>query len=145
VFLDLNPGMTATSTAVAPDPGQTRMNTPVPQCEISTPAAEILPRRALVVDDEPLIRWAISETLKGLGFDVHQASDAASALRELLSGPAGFDVILLDLRLPDMRDLSLLGTLRQLQPGGLRDSDDGVWQRRSRGARHCAGRAHRAV
>jgi DNA-binding NarL/FixJ family response regulator len=31
-------------------------------------------------------------------------------------GDGAFDLILLDLRLPDMRDLSLLGTLKQLQP-----------------------------
>ena len=108
--------MTDTAVAVAPFPGQKHANTPAAQCEISTPAAEILPRRVLVVDDEPLIRWAITETLKGLGFDVRQASDAASALRQLLAGPPGFDVILLDLRLPDMRDLSLMGTVRQLHP-----------------------------
>lgn len=108
--------MTATAVAVAPIPGQKRANTPLPQWKISRPVAEILPRRVLVVDDEPLIRWAVTETLTALGFEVEQAGDAASALRQLLAGPPGFDVILLDLRLPDMRDLSLMGTLRQLQP-----------------------------
>jgi DNA-binding NtrC family response regulator len=70
----------------------------------------------LVVDDEPLIRWSVTETLSGLGLDVEQAGDAASALRIMTTGSLEFDIIVLDLRLPDMHDLSLLATMRQLQP-----------------------------
>lgn len=70
-----------------------------------------------MVDDEPLIRWSVAETLSGIGLDVKQASDAASALAIMTTGPLEFDVIVLDLRLPDMHDLSLLATMRQLQPG----------------------------
>jgi CheY-like chemotaxis protein len=92
------------------------MNVPLPQWEISGPVAKKNPRRVLVVDDEPLIRWSVTETLAGLGLDVEQAGDAASALRLVVGSPLAFDIILLDLRLPDMRDLSLMGTLRQLQP-----------------------------
>jgi len=92
------------------------MNPPLPEWDISAPVVRKIPRRVLVIDDEPLIRWSVSETLKGLGLDVEQAADAAAALRHITAGPPGFDVVLLDLRLPDMRDLSLMGTLRQLQP-----------------------------
>ena len=92
------------------------MNPPLPQWEISGPAAKNIPRRVLVVDDEPLIRWSVTETLSGLGLDVEQAGDAITALRLITGGPLEFDVIVLDLRLPDMRDLSLLATIRQLQP-----------------------------
>jgi DNA-binding NtrC family response regulator len=116
VILDVIAVMTETAVAVAPVPGRKLMNPPLPKWEISRPAARIFPRRVLVVDDEPLIRWSITETLSGLGLDVEQADDAASALRHITAGPLGFDVILLDLRLPDMRDLSLIGTVRQLQP-----------------------------
>ena len=108
--------MPKTTVAIAPVPGAKPMNPPLPKWEISRPAAGKIPRRVLVVDDEPLIRWSIGETLSGLGLAVEQAGDAASALRHITAGPPGFDVILLDLRLPDMRDLSLLGTVRQLQP-----------------------------
>ena len=101
---------------VAPDSGRNSLNPPLPQSDISAPVVRKTPRRVLVVDDEPLIRWWVSETLTGIGLDVQQAGDAASALRHITAGPLGFDVILLDLRLPDMRDLSLMGTLRQLQP-----------------------------
>ena len=70
-----------------------------------------------MVDDEPLIRWSVAESLSDLGLDVEQASDAASALRIVTNAALPFDVVVLDLRLPDMDDLSLLGTLRQLMPG----------------------------
>jgi len=74
------------------------------------------PRHVLVVDDEPLIRWSVAESLSDLGFDVEQAPDAESALRMVTTAPMPYDVVVLDLRLPDMKDLSLLGTLRQLLP-----------------------------
>ena len=79
--------------------------------------AEFFPRHVLVVDDELLIRWSVSETLSELGFDVEQASDASAALRAVSTAALPFDIVVLDLRLPDMKDLSLLGTIRQLLPG----------------------------
>lgn len=108
--------MTVTAAAVAPFHGQKPANLPLPQCGISGPAARKHPRRVLVVDDEPLIRWSVTETLAARGLDVEQASDAASALRTITTSPLPFDVVVLDLRLPDMRDLSLLATIRQLHP-----------------------------
>ena len=83
---------------------------------ISQPVAEKFPVHVLVVDDEPLIRWSVAETLSGLGFDVEEAADALSALRIVTNAALPFGVVILDLRLPDMNDLSLLGTLRQLLP-----------------------------
>lgn len=77
------------------------------------------PRHVLVVDDEPLIRWSVAETLSGLGYDVEEATDADSALRLVTTAAKKFDVVVLDLRLPDMEDLSLLGTLRQLLPAAM--------------------------
>ena len=74
------------------------------------------PARVLVVDDEALIRWSLSESLKDLGFQVEAAPDAATALRIITTSRQPFQVVVLDLRLPDMHDLSLLGTIRQLLP-----------------------------
>ena len=72
--------------------------------------------RALVVDDEPLIRWAIAETLHADGYDVEEAGDADGTVRALFNDPAPPDLVLLDLRLPDCGDLSLLETVRRLVP-----------------------------
>jgi two-component system NtrC family response regulator len=84
--------------------------------EIS-PGAEKFPIHALVVDDEPLIRWSVAESLGSLGIDVEYAEDAASALKMVTTAALPFDLVVLDLRLPDMHDLSLLSTLHQLLPG----------------------------
>jgi two-component system nitrogen regulation response regulator GlnG len=72
--------------------------------------------RALVVDDEPLIRWAIAETLRSGGYDVEETGDAEGTVRALVDHPARPDLVLLDLRLPDCSDLSLLETVRRLVP-----------------------------
>jgi DNA-binding NtrC family response regulator len=82
----------------------------------SRPLVEKFPVHVLVVDDEPLIRWSVAESLGHLGFDVEEATDAASALRIVSNAALPFGVVILDLRLPDMQDLSLLGTIRQVLP-----------------------------
>jgi DNA-binding NtrC family response regulator len=71
--------------------------------------------RVLVVDDEPLIRWSIAETLGAAGHQVTEAQDAASALKALADA-SGPDVVLLDFRLPDSNDLDLLARIRQIAP-----------------------------
>jgi DNA-binding NtrC family response regulator len=69
----------------------------------------------LVVDDEPLIRWSLSQTLEQSGHAVVEAGDAESTVRVLSAGDP-FDVVLLDYRLPDSNDLNLLATVRRLAP-----------------------------
>ena len=61
----------------------------------------------LVVDDEPLIRWAVREGLESAGFHVVEAATAREALT-VLEGSAPVAVALLDVRLPDSDDLGLL-------------------------------------
>ena len=107
--------MSNTQIAIAPHIRRRLTDRPLPEPDISSAAGKI-PRRALVVDDEPLIRWSVSETLANLELHVEQAADAASALRAIVGSVDPFDVIVLDLRLPDMKDLSLLATIRQLMP-----------------------------
>lgn len=70
----------------------------------------------LVVEDEPLIRWSIAETLAAMGHTVVEADDAESAIRMLGGMPEPADVVLLDYRLPDSNDLLLLATIRRLAP-----------------------------
>ena len=69
----------------------------------------------LVVDDEPLIRWSLSETLGAAGHQVTEAQDAASALTALADVREP-DLALLDFRLPDSNDLGLLARIRQIAP-----------------------------
>jgi DNA-binding NtrC family response regulator len=72
--------------------------------------------RVLIVEDEPLLRWAISESLAAAGHTVMAADDGASAERIVSSPGLALDVILLDYRLPDSNDLGLLRRLRQMSP-----------------------------
>lgn len=74
------------------------------------------PMRLLVVEDEALLRWAIVETLIGAGHDVVQAGDAASARKAVAETTALIDAVLLDFRLPDSNDLSLLADIRRISP-----------------------------
>src|SRR5215216_3565733 len=71
--------------------------------------------RVLVVDDEPLIRWSVAETLIERGYLVVESGDASGARRAVSDGQA-FDVVLLDYRLPDSNDLSLLASIRRASP-----------------------------
>ena len=70
----------------------------------------------LVVDDEPLIRWSLAEALTECGHQVVESGDAFAARNALRVAPGGFDVILLDFRLPDSEDLALLTAIRKLTP-----------------------------
>lgn len=72
--------------------------------------------RVLIVDDEPLIRWALSETLAQAGHVVIEASHANTAIRAVTDASEPVDVVLLGCRLPDSNDLTLLSTLRRLSP-----------------------------
>jgi two-component system response regulator AtoC len=73
--------------------------------------------RVLIVDDEPLIRWSLSEALSERGFAVTLASDGRAAVRALGDGPLP-DVVLLDYKLPDSNGLSLFRTICDLVPAG---------------------------
>ena len=73
--------------------------------------------RVLVVDDEPLIRWAIAEALNAGGHTAVEAHTAAAARLAVAAAREPFDVILLDYRLPDSQDLSLLADLRRASTG----------------------------
>ena len=73
------------------------------------------PLTVLVVDDEPLIRWAIARTLTSAGYCVIEAPDGTSAIQALAQRPAP-DMVLLDYRLPDFFGLSLLAWIRRMSP-----------------------------
>jgi two-component system, NtrC family, response regulator AtoC len=64
----------------------------------------------LVVDDEALIRWSLTERLKAEGYDVLEAETGRSALEQL---PEGVDLVLLDFRLPDTDGVSVLRKIKE--------------------------------
>ena len=66
----------------------------------------------LVVDDEQLIRWSLSERLTSEGYTVVEAGTARDALQKF--GPE-IDLVLLDYRLPDSDGLSVLKKMKAAQ------------------------------
>jgi len=67
----------------------------------------------LVVDDEDLIRWSLSERLRSEGCTVVEAEDGQRALERASDD---VDLALLDYRLPDTDGLSLLRRLKKRHP-----------------------------
>jgi DNA-binding NtrC family response regulator len=65
-----------------------------------------MPQHILIIDDDSVIARTLSEQLEVLGFKSTVASDAETGERSLRSG--SFDLILLDLSLPDRSGLDLL-------------------------------------
>ncbi|MBI2524495.1 MAG: sigma-54-dependent Fis family transcriptional regulator [Candidatus Rokubacteria bacterium] len=70
--------------------------------------------RILIADDEDGLRWVLEKGFRSAGYQVTAAGDGTAALREAEAQP--FDLVLLDVRMPGMDGLTLLGRLRALRP-----------------------------
>jgi DNA-binding NtrC family response regulator len=77
---------------------------------------DCIPSAVLVIEDEPLIRWALSEALSEAGHAVVGVPDGAGGLRAVMTAPQAFDVVFLDFRLPDSNDFTLLTAIRTWAP-----------------------------
>jgi two-component system, chemotaxis family, chemotaxis protein CheY len=66
----------------------------------------------LTVDDSPSMRQMVSFTLRGAGYEVVQASDAAQALEYARNNHV--DLVLTDVNMPGMDGISLVRELRSL-------------------------------
>src|SRR5213592_1207852 len=66
--------------------------------------------RILIADDEDGLRWVLEKGFRGAGYQVTAVKDGTSALREAEAQP--FDLILLDIRMPGIDGLTLLGRIR---------------------------------
>jgi two-component system response regulator PilR (NtrC family) len=70
--------------------------------------------RVLVVDDEPSMRQMLSFALRREGYDVTTAEDGRTALQALEAGV--FDVVITDVRMPELSGVDLLREARRLDP-----------------------------
>lgn len=69
----------------------------------------------LVVEDDPLIRWSVRESLSK-DYRVRVAESAEQGLKKVRDA-GRLDAVLADVRLPGMNGLDLCGRLREERPG----------------------------
>jgi DNA-binding response OmpR family regulator len=77
-------------------------------------ATEIRTGEILVIEDEPEIEALVTRALDAVGFRVTVAETGLSGLSLARSG--NYDLVVLDLVLPDVDGISILGSLRELMP-----------------------------
>jgi two-component system phosphate regulon sensor histidine kinase PhoR len=70
--------------------------------------------RILVIDDEPGIREGSRRVLVAEGYEVETAPDGLAGMELFRSGP--YDLVLVDLRMPGLSGMELLGVLREVDP-----------------------------
>jgi len=107
--VDSTPGQGTTFVVRLPIQGQ-----PVaPSAE--APVADTRRLRVLVVEDDPLVRMAVTEQLSSQGHTVQSASNGLEGLDAFMSNR--FDLVLTDRAMPEMGGDQLATTIKQLAPG----------------------------
>src|SRR5262249_34606318 len=83
----------------------------------SCPAAAVLPRGVLVVDDDASIRLLLDVVLRERGFAVWEASNGEEALDLYRLHRRNIGLVLLDVRMPVLDGPQTAVALRQREPG----------------------------
>ncbi|NEW08025.1 response regulator transcription factor [Paenibacillus sp. SYP-B3998] len=79
----------------------------------AAPRVESVLSRILLIEDEERISRVLQLELEHEGYEVHMASDGRTGLHEALSNP-NWELILLDIMLPEMSGLEVLRRIRQV-------------------------------
>lgn len=70
----------------------------------------------LVVDDEEIVRELAAEMLRTLGYEVEMACDGTEALDKYMAPEAHFDLVLLDMIMPQMGGKDCMRELKKVDP-----------------------------
>lgn len=70
--------------------------------------------RILIMEDEEQIRFVFRRILEGEGYEVEEAADGKVGTR--LLGESEYDLVLLDIVMPEQDGLETIATLRQEHP-----------------------------
>jgi len=71
-------------------------------------------KKLMIVDDEELICWTLSEAFRREGYDVVSCNSGEQALEGMRKDAA--DAMILDLRLPGISGLDVLAEVKQIHP-----------------------------
>ena len=71
-------------------------------------------RRALVIDDETMVRTMLADALEVFGYAVDAVDSGKAALACFAAGR--YDVVMTDLLMPDMSGLDVVEKLRRVDP-----------------------------
>lgn len=69
-------------------------------------------KRALIVDDDDMVRLTVGAMMRHLDFDVQEASNGEAAVAFILDSP--FDIIVTDLFMPEFDGVELILRIREL-------------------------------
>ena len=73
--------------------------------------------KILIVDDDPVLLDLLADTLKAIGYQTVAATDGSEALTQLREHDQGtFDILITDIKMPNMSGLTLLKKIRRLYP-----------------------------
>jgi CheY-like chemotaxis protein len=75
-------------------------------------------RSILVVEDDPAIRRLVKMVLQREGYEIDAAADGVEAVLKL--GVRPYDVIILDLMMPNLDGFTFINTLAENEPSRLR-------------------------
>ncbi len=73
--------------------------------------------KILVVDDEPLVRNFLAETLRRSGMEVATAENGRAAKQLLKENP--YDLVITDMKMPDITGIEILRSIKESSPGTL--------------------------
>lgn len=70
-------------------------------------------KRILIVDDDEMVLMALEELLKPEGYEIDPVASGAEALKELEED--GYDLLMLDMIMPEMDGLELCRRIREME------------------------------
>ncbi len=73
-----------------------------------------LPRRVLLIDDDPLVRTTLATLLRKAGHDVEEAENGSAGLASFREKPA--DIVLTDFMMPGLTGWEVARTVKSINP-----------------------------
>ncbi|MFK7753335.1 MAG: response regulator [Sedimentitalea sp.] len=74
-----------------------------------------MPKKVMVVDDDPTTRFMMAEFLDALGFEHSVVSSGSECLAQLMTDPSSFYAVLMDIHMPHVTGLDTCGWIRGLE------------------------------